>query len=96
LAIKRWQIYFSLTVINCEGSPQDYPAEPYVAGERATHFKFSVPDDGAEFTGIIPAKVFKEYRRPCVFLEGGSYLLRKIKSDTVPLKKFSTTAPKAR
>lgn len=83
--IKQKQFYFSIVVINCKGNPNGYPIEPYIAGEKATHFKFDIPAGNVELTGSIPVKILKEYTEPCVFLQGGGYFTGKISSRPAPL-----------
>jgi hypothetical protein len=83
--IKRRQLYFSLTVINCKGEPEGYPAEPYISGERATHFNFRIPDNEIEFTGKIPLQSLQRYSSPCILLEGGGYFTGKLRSPPVIL-----------
>jgi hypothetical protein len=78
--IKRGQFYFSIVVINCRGKPNGHPVEPYIGKEKATHFKFPLPEGDVELTGTIPIWILRHYRRPCVFLQGGSYLFGNIES----------------
>lgn len=89
--IKRRQLYFSLTVINCKGGPEGYPAEPYISGERATHFNFRSSDNEIEFTASIPVKILQQYHSPCVFLEGGGYFTGKLRSPPMALSRANAT-----
>ena len=84
--IKSKQIYFSATIFDCNGSLDGYPATPYIDGERASMFKFSTTSPVVNITGNVPTKVFDRYHSPCVYLGGGSYLLRKMRSLPVPIK----------
>jgi hypothetical protein len=89
--IKRQEIYFSLVIVNCgdedlESSRRGgYPMEPYIAGQRAAEFKFPLPDGQVDVTGQVPVWLLKQYRQPCVFLEGGNYLGGRMRSKVAPL-----------
>lgn len=83
--IKRRQLYVAIAVVNCDGDPEKYPIEPYIAGDKVTHFKFPLESKEIDLTGVVPAKIFREYERPCVFLEGGGYFTGKIKTSLAPL-----------
>jgi hypothetical protein len=83
--IKSSQIYFSAIVFDCGGSSDGYPATPYIAGERASGFKFSVTGPIVNITGAVPVSIFDRYHPPCVFIRGGSYFLRKMKSVPIPI-----------
>jgi hypothetical protein len=87
--IKRRELYFSLVVFNCTGRADRYPAEAFIGGERASDFRFPTAGASVEVTGRVPAWIYAKYRKPCVFLEGGSYLSGTIKSMQLPIK----TAP---
>ena len=83
--IRDRQLYFSIVLVECSSRDNRFPAEPYIQGKRASNFTFSTTGKHVEFNAEIPQAIFKQYRSPCVFLEGGSYFHGKIKTDPVPL-----------
>lgn len=85
--IKKRQIYFSVVVIDCEKNQDRFPIEPYIAGQRATEFKFPITTRDVKITGNMPVNIFVKYPHPCVFLEGGSYFFGNMKSAPILIMK---------
>jgi hypothetical protein len=85
--IKRKQLYVALVVVDCQNKEDRYPVEAYIDGQRASRFKYLTTSDYVDIKGFIPSQVLNEFGRPCVFLEGGSYMLGRIVSGTVALVK---------
>jgi hypothetical protein len=79
--IRDKELYFSMVVVNCQDRANRFPVEPYISGRPATEFKYKVSGEYIDFTGSIPTRILCKYSHPCVFLEGGSYMSGKIKSD---------------
>ena len=84
--IKRRQFYFSLKIVNCAGPAMGYPARPNIGGDTAGGFDFPINGESVLITARVPAKIFAQYAKPCVFLEGGGYLTGTIKSKIVPIQ----------
>ena len=84
-AIKSNQFYFTIAAVNCEGATNKFPIQPSIGGQPATDFTFPLSDQYIDITGTIPERILNGYNKACVFLEGGSYLKGKIKSNIVPL-----------
>jgi len=91
--IKHRQLYFSLTVINCNGPANGFPAEPTIGGEPVPNFNFPTHGDTVQVTGRVPARIFANYPQPCVFLEGGGYFTGNIKSSIVPIVRITRAGP---
>ncbi|GAB3101303.1 hypothetical protein [Lysobacter terrae] len=83
--IKRRQLYFSIVVINCEGTKKRFAMDPYIDGQRAVEFGFATTGDVAKIAGTMPAHIFDRYVRPCAVLEGGGYFTGRLRSDPVPI-----------
>lgn len=84
--IKSRQMYFSIVALECVGEPNRFPMiRPTVRGERVSKFNFLTEGEEIEFSGSMPSNLFDQYREPCVFLEGGSYLGQVLESNTVPI-----------
>jgi hypothetical protein len=90
--IKSRQLYFTITVINCDENQKRFPLEPYVAGQRATKFKFSTHEESVKITGSMPARMFDQIRRPCAFVEGGGYFTGHLVSTPRPIMTVSDEA----
>lgn len=84
-AIKDREIYFSITVVDCESSQEPFPIQPYIAGILASKFDFSVTGEHVTFYGSIPKNILSDYLNPCATLNGGSYLFGKIESAPIRL-----------
>lgn len=84
-AIKERQLYFSIVLVDCANSDNQFPAEAYIQGKRASDFSFSTAETYVGFNAEVPDTIFDQYQNPCVFLRGGSYFRGKIRTDAVPL-----------
>ncbi|RYG94977.1 MAG: hypothetical protein EON58_15155 [Alphaproteobacteria bacterium] len=91
--IKQRELYFSLTVINCNGSGNGFPAQPSIGGELVPGFDFPIDGDVVQITGQVPAHIFAQYNEPCVLLKGGGYLTGTIKSSVVPIVGATRAGP---
>lgn len=84
--IKRNQIYFSIVLNECSGEGTRFPLEPTIGGKRASDFDFDILNDSmVEFVAIGPSWAIKNYRDPCVTLEGGGYAGARLISNQAPL-----------
>ena len=83
--IKSREFYFSMVIIECDGNGEGYPMEPFVQGMRATDFDYPIVADRVVFSGEIPTRLFRGYRRPCLFLRGGNYLRTRIHSTAIAI-----------
>ncbi|MCA1748389.1 MAG: hypothetical protein ABR601_07545 [Parasphingopyxis sp.] len=83
--IKDWEIYFSIHVSECRKEDEGYPVEPFIERVRASEFSFSVAGDRVLVSGSIPRRVFEQFQHPCASLNGGSYMLRKMRSNEAPI-----------
>ena len=83
--IKERELYFSIVVLECQDKSKRFPMEPYIHGHLATEFNYSISDNYVDIYGSIPTQILRQYRTPCVFLEGGGYLGGKIESRAAPL-----------
>lgn len=84
-AIKDREIYFSIVVVDCENIRNRFPVQPYVGGQLASSFDFSVAGEFVTVRGSMPQRVLVEYPTPCVLLQGGSYIFGKLESAPIPL-----------
>lgn len=84
--IRDEQIYLKLTTLDCKSGQHRYPAEAFVGDKKVSGFDFPVAGEAVSFYANIPDKVFDLYQKPCVILEGGSYLGREVVSKPVPLE----------
>jgi hypothetical protein len=91
--IKSRELYFSLKVINCEGQANGYPAQPLIGNQLTPGFDFPIQGDTVDITGRVPARIFAEYSKPCVFLEGGGYFTGTIKSSAIPIARDPRAGP---
>jgi hypothetical protein len=78
--IKREEIYLTLTSLECDSGANRYPAEAYVGQSKVSSFNFPIQGARITFHGDVPAEVFNRYERPCLLLEGGSYLNQSVSS----------------
>jgi hypothetical protein len=85
-SIKLNQLYFSIVLEECGTGATRFPMEPFVGGERASHFDFNT-SGSVDFTAESPSWVISKYRVPCVALEGGAYTGVHLKSAQVVLQK---------
>jgi hypothetical protein len=83
--LKNRQIYFSLVVIDCGGGKVRFPMEPYIAGQRATEFKFPMTETDVVVTGSMPVKNYALFHGPCALIEGSGYSLSRTASPQVPV-----------
>lgn len=85
-SIKDRELYFYIVVFDCKNPDQGRPIEPYVSGQRASHFKFPIEGEFVTVSGTIPPDVHLDLRTACVCLRGGGYFpAGKLKSDVVPI-----------
>jgi ketopantoate reductase len=82
-AIKSKQLYFSINIYDCKNQADRFPAEPFIAGQRASSFNFPVVGTNTLITGTVPSSIFKRFSKHCLFLEGGGYLSGKLESNSV-------------
>ena len=92
-SIKTRQLYTWLVVVNCTGSQDRFPSEPYVLGQRVSDFRFPVSGKSVDLVAHVPANIYAKYSQPCAFLEGGGYFTGKIKSSVIPISKAQGTGP---
>jgi len=83
--IKDREFYFYIVVFDCKNPDHGLPIEPYVSGQRASHFKFPIEGEFVALRGSIPSDVHLDFQRACVFLRGGGYISGKLESDVVPI-----------
>ncbi len=85
LTITRRELYARLTLINCDGSGRGFPASPPIEGGRIPG-NSTLPQDGTvQITARVPTRIYAQYTKPCVFLNGGGYFTGTIKSGMVPI-----------
>lgn len=82
--IKSRELYIRLTIINCDGTGDGYPAPPPIEGGQIPGFD-PTANNAVQITSRVPAHIFAEYKDPCVFLQGGGYFTGTIESDMVPI-----------
>jgi hypothetical protein len=88
-AIKEREIYFSIVVVDCENHKKRFPIEPYIAGKLASNFEFPVASEFVTAQGSMHRHVLVDFPKPCVVLQGGSYLFGKLESASVPLVRIT-------
>jgi len=91
--ITRRELYFRLTIINCDGTGDGYPAPPPIEGGRIPGFDPSAQSETAQITSRVPAHIFAEYTEPCVFLQGGGYFTGTIESSLAPIVRVLDAGP---
>jgi len=87
--IKDREIYFSIVVTDCEDSNKRFPIRPFVAGQLATDFDFPAAGEFVTIHGSIPRHAYVEYAKPCVVLQGGSYVFDKLESAPITLVRLT-------
>jgi hypothetical protein len=76
-----------MVVFDCDNESNRFPVEPFISGVKAGQFTFPISPNGVEFTGTIPVSIMHQFRRPCLFLEGGGYVTGRIRSRPALLLK---------
>lgn len=89
-AIKDREIYFSIVVVDCENSQKQFPMRPYIAEQLASKFDFSTSGYYVTFHGSMPQRLLVDYKKPCVFLRGGSFIFGEIKSAPIQLVRIGS------
>jgi len=84
--IRDEEIYLTVTALECGSGGGRYPAEAFVGNEEVSAFDFPVTGKNVSFRGDIPIEVFERYEKPCVLLEGGSYLGRTVSTKPTPIE----------
>lgn len=84
--IKDEEIYLTLTSLECQSGANRYPAEAFVGRSKVSDFDFLVANESLTFHADVPIGVFSRYERPCLVLEGGSYLGRSVSSKSTPIE----------
>jgi len=85
--IKKQEIYLGITSLECESGADRFPAlEAYVGKSAVIDFDFPINAERITFHADIPAEFFSRYDRPCLVLEGGSYLGWTVSSEPVPIE----------
>src|SRR5690606_15425934 len=74
MTITRRELYARLTVINCDGAGSAFPAGPPIEGGRIPGYDAPPQDGMVQITARVPTRIYAQYAKPCVFLNGGGYL----------------------
>lgn len=86
------EIYSYVVVFNCGRSQPRYPIEPNIEGVPLRRFSQATSQlNNSNSTLIelnwgVPVEVMRRFNRPCVTMDGGSYLGRALRSNVVPLQ----------
>lgn len=78
--------YFAMVIKNCgEDDGQRYPMEPFVGNSSADTFRYSVVGPYVSYHGTISSKVFSEFQKPCLKIEGNNYYIYTLTSSEYPI-----------
>lgn len=91
--IKRRELYARLTVVNCDGKSNGFPADPPIEGGRIPGYEVPTQSGTVRISARVPANIYAKYSEPCVFLRGGGYFSGKIESGTVRIVRDFRAAP---
>ena len=81
--IKRRELYARLTVVNCDGKSDGFPADPPIEGGRIMGYEVPIQSDTVRISARVPAHIYAKYSEPCVVLRGGGYFSGTIESGMV-------------
>ena len=87
--LKAGEFYFSVVTAECDDGSNRFPMEPLIDGTRASEFDFPIREGQTIITSHLPSEILRNYRKPCVYLEGGGYFSGKVRSETVQLLRAS-------
>jgi hypothetical protein len=71
--VRRHEIYAGFVLLECSNLEDRFPFDATINGVRSPDYE--LPESAhVLFTGVVPRRIFDEFRSPCLTLEGGSYL----------------------
>ena len=91
--IKRRELYARLTVVNCGGKSDGFPADPPIEGGRIPGYEVPIQSDTVRISARVPAHIFAKYSEPCIFLRGGGYFSGTIESGVVRIVRGPRAGP---
>ncbi len=91
--IEHRELYVGLTIVNCDGALDGFPADPPIEGGRIPGYNAQIPSETVEITARVPAHIYAKYPLPCVILKGGGYFSGTIESTMVPVTRDSRAGP---